>query len=161
MRVQNWRAKEIFSEIAEEAIKAANEVMDDVVTAARFLCPVDETTIREGKWKIATVSFTPTTRNRRKISESKRKAVSFQAQQWSGRYPGMLRDTIRRVNKPERPGNVRVYAGNKKVNYAHFVEYGTVKTERQSFMRPAFQQVKNRIVERIEKGIRNVPEVKR
>lgn len=158
MRVENWRAKEIFSQIAEEAINAANEVMDDVAAVSRALCPVGEIT-REGKWKTAIVSFTPTTRNRRKIPESKRKLVLFQAQQWSGRYPGQLRDTIRRVNKPERPGNVRCYAGNKKVNYAHFIEYGTSKMKRQSFMRPAFQTVKNSVISRIEKGIKKLPEV--
>ena len=74
----------------------------------------------------ATVTFTPTTRNRRKIPVGKQEQVSFQAKQFTGRTWD-LRNSIRRVNKFDRPGNVRVYAGNKAVNYAHFVEYGTVK----------------------------------
>jgi len=160
MRVENWRAKEIFSQIAEEAIKAANEVMDDVVVAARASCPVGEVT-REGKWKTATVTFTPTTRNRRKIPVGKREHVSFQAQQFTGRTPGDLRNSIRRVNKSSRPGNIRVYAGNKAINYAHFVEYGTSKMRAKPFMRPGFQQIKNQVISRIEKGIGKIQEVKR
>lgn len=158
MRVENWHAKEIFDQIKENAIEAVNEVVDDEVAMAKSDCPVGTIT-REGKWKTATVSFTPTTRNRRNIPIGKRKQVSFQAQQFTGRYPGMLRDTIRRVNKPERPGNVRCYAGSKKVNYAHFVEYGTAKMTAKPFMRPAFQTVKNTVLSRIEKGIGKTPEV--
>lgn len=151
-RVANWHAKEIFSQIAEEALKAGNEVMDDVVAAAKAACPVGEIT-REGKWKTATVSFTA------KAGTKKAKAVSFQAQQFTGRTPGDLRNTIRRVNKPSRPGNIRVYAGNKAVNYAHFVEYGTVKMRARPFMRPAFRGIKNEVISRIEKGIGKVKEV--
>lgn len=151
-RVANWHAKEIFSQIAAEAIRAGNEVMDDVVAAAKAKCPVGTIT-REGKWKTATVSFTA------KAGTKKAKAVSFQAQQFTGRTPGDLRNSIRRVNKRDRPGNIRCYAGSKKVNYAHFVEYGTVKMKRQSFMRPAFQQIKNNVISRIEKGIAKVPDV--
>ena len=158
MRVENWKAKEIFSAIVEEALKAANEVMDDVVAASRAKCPVGTVT-REGKWITATVAFTPTTKNRRKIPEGKRKPVSFQAKQWTGRYPGQLRDTIRRVIKPSRPGNIRVYAGNAKVNYAHFIEYGSIKNPPHSFMRTSFNSIKNSVISRIEAGIAKVPEV--
>lgn len=154
MRIENWHAKEIFSQIAEEALKAGNEVMDDVVVAAKARCPVGTMT-REGNWKTATVSFTA------KAGTKKAKAVSFQAQQFTGRTPGDLRNSIRRVNKPSRPGNIRCYAGNKAVNYATFVEYGTVKMRAKPFMRPGFQQIKNQVISRIEKGIGRVPEVKR
>lgn len=153
MRVENWRAKEIFGQIAEEALKAANEIMDDHVKAAKFMCPVG-TIAREGKWKTATVSFTA------KAGTKKATAVSFQAQQFTGRTPGDLRNTIRRVNKSSRPGNVRVYAGNKAVNYAYFVEYGTAKMKAHPFMRPAFNEIKNTVISRIEAGIKKVPEVK-
>lgn len=154
MRVEGWHAKEIFSQIAEEAINAANEVMDDVVSAAKAKCPVGTIT-REGKFKTATISFTA------KAGTKSAKAVSFQAQSWSGRYPGQLRDTIRRRNKANRPGNIRVYAGDRKTVYAFFLEYGTVKTKRQSFMRPAFQEKKNSVISRIEAGIAKTPEVKK
>ncbi len=159
MRVTGWRLPQICDEIKALAIDAVNGVMDDHVQMSRGLCPVGEVT-REGKWKTATVSFMPMTRGHRKIAESKRRFVTFQAQQWSGRYPGQLRDTIRRVNKPERPGNVRVYAGNKKVNYAHFVEYGTVKMRPKSFMRPGFQVAKKELKPKIEQMIREHPDVK-
>lgn len=154
MRIENWKAKEIFGEIAEAAIKAANEVMDDVVVASKRCCPVGNIT-REGKWKSATVAFTPSS------GRGRGKPVSFEAQQSSTRYPGQLRDTIRRVNRRDRPGNIRVYAGSKAVNYAHFVERGTVKMRARPFMRPGFQQIKNTVISRIEKGIAKVPEVKR
>lgn len=154
MRVEGWRAKEIFSQIAEEAIKAANEVMDDVVAASKAMCPVGTIT-REGKFKKGTISFIA------KKGTKKERAVSFEGKQWSGRYPGQLRDTIRRVNKKDRPGNIRVYAGSKKTVYAHFLEYGTSKMRAHPFMRPAFHGIKNEVISRIEKGIQNVPEVKR
>lgn len=152
MRVTNWHAKEIFGQIVEEAITAANETMDDVVVAARRACPIGHIT-KEGKWKSATVAFTPLS------GKGKGKPVSFVAQQSSTRYPGQLRDTIRRVNKPTRPGNIRVYAGNKAVNYAFFVEYGTVKMGPRPFMRPAFQAKKNEVISAIEDGISKVPDV--
>jgi HK97 gp10 family phage protein len=160
MRVENWHAKEIFSQIADEALKAGNEIMDDVVAASRAECPVGTIT-REGKWISATVAFTPVTRNGKNIPTHKQKAVSFQAKQWTGRYPGQLRDTIRRVNKSSRPGNIRVYAGNAKVNYARFVEYGTRKTPMHSFMRTGFNGIRNSVIRRIEEGIAKVPEVKK
>lgn len=159
MRVVGWRLPVICDEIKSRAIEAVNEVMDEHVARSKSLCPVGEIT-REGKWKSVTVSFMATTRKRRKIPENKRQLVRFQAVQWTGREPGSLRNSIRRVNKPSRPGNVRVYAGNKAVNYAHFIEYGTVKMKRQSFMRPGFQSIKNKIKPKIEQMIREHPEVK-
>lgn len=154
MRVENWRAKEIFSQIAEEALKAGNEVMDDVVAASKARCPVGTIT-REGKWSSAKVSFTP------KTGANKGKPVSFTTdKRWMGRNPGDLRATVRKVIKPARPGNLRCYAGSFKIYYAHMVEYGTIKSRPQPFMRPAFNGIKNTVLSRIEKGIKNVPEVK-
>jgi HK97 gp10 family phage protein len=161
MRIVGWRLPEICDEIKGKAIEAVNEVMDEHVQISKSLCPVGTIT-REGKFKTVTVTFTPTTKyGRRKIIPlEKRKQVSFEAQRWTGDYPGQLRDTIRRVNKPSRPGNIRVYAGNKKVHYAYFVEYGTVKMKRQSFMRPGFQTIKNKVKPKIEQMIRECPDVK-
>lgn len=154
MRIEGWRAKEIFSQIAEEALKEGNAIMDDVVVASKRNCPVGTIT-RDGKTGKVTISFTA------KAGTKGARAVSFEAQSWSGRYPGQLRDTIRRVNKRDRPGNIRVYAGDKKTIYARFLEYGTAKMKAHPFMRPGFQQVKNTVVSRIEKGIAaRVPEVK-
>ena len=153
MRIEKWRAKEIFSQIAEEALKAGNAIMDDVVVAAKARCPIGPIT-REGKFASASISFVP------KTGPNKGKLVQFTTdKRWMGRYPGQLRDTIRRVIKPSRPGNIRVYAGNAKVYYAFMVEYGTSRTRRKSFLRPAFREVKNTVIQRIEKGIGNVPDV--
>lgn len=153
MRIEKWKAKEIFSQIAEEALKAANAVMDDVVFLAKAKCPVGTIT-REGKFVKANISFTP------KTGANKGKLVSFSTdKRWQGRNPGDLRNTIRRVNKPARPGNIRVYAGNFKIYWAHMVEYGTSKSRAQSFLRPAFQGIKNEVIKRIEQGITKVPEV--
>ena len=148
----------ICDEIKGKAIEAVNEIMDDVTRASKSLCPVGEV-MREGGFMMRNISFIPATRNRRKIPAHLRESVSFKARQWTGREPGSLRNSIRRVNKPERPGNVRVYAGNKKVNYAHFVEYGTSRSKRQSFMRPGFNQVKAVLKSKIELGISKHPEV--
>lgn len=155
MRVEGWHAKEIFGQIMEAAIEHGNRIMDEHVVASRAACPIG-TLSREGKWITATVAFTA------KAGTKKAKAVSFQAAQYTGREPGMLRDTIRRVNSDKRPGNIRVYAGSKKVNYAFFVEYGTAKMHAHPFMRPGFQQVKNNVISRLEAGIaKDVPEVKK
>lgn len=153
MRVENWRAKGIFDQIASNALEAANEIMDDHAKAAKLMCPVG-TVNRPDGYVNRPVVFTPST------GKGKGKEVRFVARTWMGRKPGSLRDTIRKVTKPSRPGNIRVYAGTNKVFYARFVEYGTVKTPRQSFMRPTFQAIKGTIESRIEAGIRKSPEVK-
>jgi len=153
MRVENWHAKEVFGQIADEALKSANEVMDDHAAAAKLMCPVGTIT-REGGFVKKEVSFIPSK------GRNKGKPVSFIADTWTGRKPGSLRNSIRRVNKPSRPGNIRVYAGNFKVYYARFVEYGTAKTRPQPFMRPSFNAIRNKIISRIKAGIKKVPEVK-
>jgi HK97 gp10 family phage protein len=153
MRIEGWHAKEIFSQIAEEAIKAANGVMDDVVVSAKAKCPIGSIT-REGKFASANISFTP------KTGANKGKLVSFSTdKRWMGRNPGDLRNSIRRVNRRARPGNIRVMAGNFKTYWAFMVEYGTAKSRPQPFLRPAFQGIKNSVISRIEAGIAKVPEV--
>lgn len=155
MRVENWRAKGVFDQIASEALNAGNAVMDDHVADAKRRCPIGTITRPDG-FINRHVSFTP------KTGRGKGKAVSFIAKTWTGRQPGSLRSTIRRVNKHSRPGNIRVYAGTNKVFYARFVEYGTSRTPKQAFLRPSFQQIKANVHTRIERYIAaNVPEVKR
>ena len=147
MRVANWHAKEIFTGIMADALQAANDVMDDVVIAAKGKCPVGTVT-REGKWSSAKVSFTP------KTGANKGKLVSFSTdKRWTGRAPGDLKGTIRRVTKPARPGNIRVYAGSFKIDWAHMVEYGTMKFPAHPFLRPTFNGIKNSIVPKIQKKV--------
>lgn len=123
MKVVGWRAKDVFRGIADQAFANAEIVMDEVVSIARNLCPV------------GTIS----------------RPIPPGGKYWQERIPGALRATIRRVSRKDK-NNIRVYAGNKKVYYARFVEYGTVKTRKKPFVRPAFQQVKGRILRGIKNG---------
>ncbi len=156
MRVVGWKAPEMFKEVEDNVIEAANELMDEMADDARQNCPVGTMTT-EGTWKTARLSFIPTRRRGRKIPEAKRQRVTFEAQQYSGRYPGQLRDTIRRVNKYDRPGNIRVIAGNRATGYARFLEFGTVKMRARPFMRPAFQKLKQNLIARIEEKVCMLP----
>jgi len=65
---------------------------------------------------------------------------------------GALRNSIRKTMINERPGNFRVYAGNRNAYYARFVEYGTARKPGGSpFLRPAFQTAAN--INKIETAI--------
>jgi hypothetical protein len=145
MRIQGWRGKEVFAEIAEQALQNANALMDDVVLAAKRRCPVGTIT-REGKFSGGNVSFTPRTgRNRGRL-------VQFRTERrWMGRSPGDLQRTIRRVTKPK-TGNIRVYAGNFKIYWAYMVERGTAKTAAQPFLRTAFHAAKTVVTRFIQNG---------
>ena len=163
MRVERWKAKEIFSQIAEEAIAAGNDVMDEVVMLARNKCPIGHIT-REGKFTKANVSitssFTPSKGKNKGITRTTT-AQFFTNKRWTGRNPGDLRATIRRVERKGRRGNIWVMAGNYKIYWAHMIEYGTVQSKMQSFLRPALHQIKTVVNRRIEEGIGTVAEVKR
>jgi len=64
---------------------------------------------------------------------------------WKERKPGSLQRSIR--YKVMRGGHkVQIIAGNKKVFYARFVEIGTNKTSPKSFLRPAIEMNKTRIM---------------
>jgi HK97 gp10 family phage protein len=148
-----WNADEVFGTIRERAIESARNLMDEFVIAAKRACPIGTVT-REGKFVSVDVSFTP------KRGPNKGERVQFTTdKRWTGRYPGQLRDTIRRVEKASRPANIRVYAGNFKVYYAHMVEYGTVKSPPHSFMRRTFADLKNDVVKKIEDKMAKNPEV--
>ncbi len=153
MRVANWRAKEVFSAISESAIDEVEDIMSDVVSAAKAAVPVLENMKQERPdgWRMATISFTP------KSGKNKGKPVRFSTtRQWLGRSRGDLQRTIRRVTADRRPGNVRVYAGNFKIYYAHMVEK-TGYTDRKGrfhspipFLRNPFNAQKSKIVGRIK-----------
>jgi HK97 gp10 family phage protein len=142
MKVSNWRANEVFQKFKDEALANANSIMDDVVAAAKALCPVGTITRSGDNYVTRHVSMIP------KTGKNKGERVEFKAKTWVGRQPGSLQNSIRRVNKPG-SGNVRVYAGNFKVFYARFVERGTVKMEAQPFLRPAFMINKRDMLRRI------------
>ena len=145
MRIENWRGKEVFNQIAEQALENANLFMDDVVANAKARCPVGTIT-REGKWASASVMFTP------KTGRSKGQLVSFDTdKRWMGRTPGDLKNSIRRVTK-SRTGNIRVYAGNFKVYWAFMVEHGTSKMAAKPFLRPTFEVAKGIAARFIQNG---------
>jgi hypothetical protein len=143
-RVANWRAKEVFNEVAQVALAEANAVMDDLAEEAKARCPVSPI-VRQGKWATnQTVNINP------KSGKNKGKSITFQARRWLGREPGDLRKTIRKVTKRDRPGNIRVYAGNTKIFWAFMVERGTIKTPAQPFLRPALHSAQQRALSRIQ-----------
>ena len=155
MRIDGWKGKEVFDSLVEAAMVGANAVMDDHVADAKRRCPVGK--IRRGGANVMRdVLFTT----------KQGKAVNFIADTWVERIPGSLKASIRKVEKYNRAGNLRCYAGNNKVFYARFVEYGTASTgwggpaKAQPYLRPSFQAIKGTLQERIEEEMRKVPEVK-
>ena len=62
---------------------------------------------------------------------------------------GALRGTIRTTKKKEAK-DIWVIAGDKKVYYARFVEYGTVNSPAKPFMRPALSASKARAKKIVE-----------
>lgn len=174
MRISNWNGKKVFGDIIEQAMENGRVVMDEVKMSARQKCPVmkprtyqqgvsftpqrgkragtpvsffsNRKTGRSGGFVTAKISFIP------KTGKGKGTRVTFSTnKRWTGRYPGQLRDSIRRVDK-EGSGNIRVYAGHMKTYYALFVEKGTVKMKAQPFLRPAFNKIRSSVAKRIKEG---------
>ncbi|MFA6336077.1 MAG: hypothetical protein WCX48_11120 [Bacteroidales bacterium] len=156
MRIENWHSKEIFKAIEEQAYDNANAVMDQVVEGAKLACPPPGKTniFRPPGWASADVSFTPST------GDKKGKLVAFHTdKRWTGREPGDLKNTIRRVNKnDDASASIRVYAGNFKIYWAFMVERGTSSTgwggpaAAQPFLRPTFHKIKTDITKKIANG---------
>ena len=145
MRVTGVRVKEIGDEIYGQCIENGNSLMDGVRDHARRIAPKGKVTRAEGYTK-RHVSFTP------KSGRKSGLLVEFEANTWTGRVPGSLRASIRRVNSFRKPGSIRVYAGHYKVFYAFMVERGTVKTNPQPFMRPAFNAAKSNALTVLKNG---------
>ena len=156
MRIENWNSKEIFGAYLEKAENGANNVIDEVIGKAKQICrgsfQHDPPIFREGKFSKAHVSFTP------KTGKNKGQLVQFDTEKrWTGRFPGQLQNTIRRVNKPG-SSSVRAYAGNFKVYYALMVEKTGYTDKNGKFHRPIhflqapFHAIKRSIVSKIAKG---------
>lgn len=122
MKIVNWAPEKITAEIEKTAMDRLEKAGEIVAERARGLVPVG-ITIPKGKGK------------------------------WSGREAGALKKSIRVVRLQGDPKmNVRVYAGNKDVFYARFVEYGTVKMPAKPFLRPALNASKGGIMDKMENG---------
>ena len=171
VRVIGLKIKEVCQQIVDAAMIGANDLMGESVVTAKLKCPARKTddqgrpisvgTVYRGAGRVLRdVLFTP------KTGKGKGKTVNFIADTQVGRVAGSLRASIRKVERYNRPGNIRVYAGNKDVFYARFTEYGTASTgwgkgvPKQPFMRPAFQSIKGKAKEQIIAEMRKVPEVK-
>jgi len=136
MRLENWNPDKYDGEFNEEAMQRLTACAEVVADWARVKCPAGE------------------------VSRPPYKKGKHAGQEWTAREPWSLRRSIRVVRKKTKAGltprhkgskflttksghywkkshNVRVYAGNFRVFYARFVEFGTSRTERQSFLRPA------------------------
>ena len=151
MRVANWRVGEKLERIVDSAVSEAEQIMLEVVAEAKAACPVDETTFRPAGWSgEQAVSFTPNK------GKNKGHEVSFKARRWLGRKPGDLQRTIRLVKKLDKPGSLRVYAGNTKIYWARFVEYGVPSRgiAKQQYLRPAFDLKKVNSLERLKTKIK-------
>jgi len=101
--------------------------MDSVLELARQKCPPPGKTniYRPPGWqKNANVKFTP------RRGKDKGKLVQFTTtRRWTGRDPGDLKGTIRRVDRiTPSSTNLRIYAGNFRLYWAFMVEYGTQST---------------------------------
>ena len=152
-RVANWKAKEVFGEIKSLALKGARDAVDKQVALAKMLVPVGK--IRKpGEFVKRSVSIL------QRKGKNKGQYNTFLANTWAGREPGSLKRTIRRVEKSGRAGNIRVYAGNYKVFYAHFIERGTRKMRARPFLNPSFEFLKAHVINGIRNYINKHPEVK-
>lgn len=150
MKITGWRFKEVVENEMDKILANGNLAMLQVIKRAKELCPVGKETI-EGKFVERGISFV---RKKGKGSQGKGSIAQFQAKVWTGRYPGQLRDTIRLV-RSGRQRNLRVYAGNYKVNYAHMVERGTIHTKKKAFLRPAFNEIKPKLIYMLKTGTYN------
>jgi hypothetical protein len=149
MRVERWRAKEEFDRLSQTAMDNANTAMDEVVAVARQRCPVGSVS-RDGKWVFQGVSFTPGT------GKNRGNLVQFQGRRWTGRQPGNLRDTIRRVNKAG-SGSIRVYAGSYKIYWAFMIHRGYHDRSGKwhpgiPFLQAPFHQLKGGFLTKIKNG---------
>lgn len=149
MRVARWKADKIFMNVKETAIAAVRESAEEVAERTRASIK-DSPEIRPPKFsdELKDVSFTPTR------GRNKDKLVSFKARVWMGRKPGDLRRTVRVLEKPDRRGNFRVIAGNYKIYWARFAEYGTSRSKRAMRMREAFSSIKPTVSNNVEKRVR-------
>ncbi len=116
MRIVKWNLKEADARLRANVMDKLERIAEGVVDRARQRVPVGKD-IPQGKGK------------------------------WSKREAGALKKSIRVVRLHGDPKmNVRIYAGNREVFYARFVEYGTVKMPARPFLRPALNVAKKEII---------------
>lgn len=154
MRVERWRADKLFHDMKVATSVALGQKAEEVAAEVRrTVAPKNDQTYRRPRFQSPnpTVSFT--------VSKGRRKGrqVTYRAQRWMGRYPGGLKSTVRVLEREGRSGNFRVIAGNYKVYWAKFAEYGVPRRNipRSLFMRTAFNRVAPTVKAHIEKAVLN------
>ena len=116
MRVASWNPEKADGELRKNVMERLEKIGHRVAADARNRVPVGKD-VPEGKGK------------------------------WSKREAGALKKSIRVVRlKGDPKMNVRVYAGNRDVFYARFIEHGTVKMRAKPFLRPALMAAKKDLV---------------
>ena len=126
MRVEVWHPEAITAEIEKKAMDRLERAGAVVASKARQKVPIgkDRPPYKNGK-------------------------------EWTARRAGALKSTIRVVRLKGDPKlNIRVYAGNKEVYYARWVEMGSVhnRAPRKPFLRPALSESKSQIKSTVENG---------
>ena len=117
MRASNWKPQKYDAEFFDAGVEKLVQCAEIIADKARQKCPVGTVTRPVGNGKY-----------------------------WQERQPGALQKTIRVTRLYDnRKRNVRVYAGNKTVYYAGFVEMGTVNMTAKPFLRPALNEAKQTI----------------
>jgi len=114
MRVANWNPVKTDARIIHASMDRLEKVGELIAAEARARVPVGQD-VKAGSGK------------------------------WSGRKAGALRETIRVTRlKDDARRNIRIYAGNREVYYARFVERGTVKMQARRFLMKALNACKAR-----------------
>jgi tRNA G10 N-methylase Trm11 len=126
MRVENWHPDLASNEITKKAMNRLQKGGELVASKARQKVPIgkDRPPYKTGK-------------------------------EWTARKAGALKNSIRVVRLKDDPKlNVRIYAGNKEVYYARWVEMGSVhnKEPRKPYLRPSLHESKAAIMSIMENG---------
>lgn len=105
-----------------EAMGGMRKGADRICMAGKLSAPVGHTTRNQaaGGRKVQFLARKGKSKTNYRLVQYKTKSDFMDI-----RRPGMLRDSIRVVEKPSKKHNLRVYMGDYRSYYAHFVERGT------------------------------------
>jgi tRNA G10 N-methylase Trm11 len=126
MRVENWHPELASEQMTKKAMDRLQRGGELIASKARIKVPIgkDRPPYKNGK-------------------------------EWTGRKAGALKNSIRAVRLKGDPKlNIRVYAGNKEVYYARWVEMGSVhnREPRKPYLRPSLNESKESIKNIMENG---------
>ncbi len=151
MRVSNWNPRKFDGEIITASMDLLEQAAEVIAEDARRRVPVGKSRAKYKRYR-ETIYFKQLRTQTGRFSGSiitKGDLVDYpggSGKDWTAREAGALKKTIRVVRlKGDTRRNVRVYAGNREVYYARFVEYGTVKMKAKPFLRPALNASKAKI----------------